>query len=318
VVTTLLMGLEVAFSIGGNASFIRAMRLLRVVRALRALQVFRSLRVARLMFASLYTIVCPLACALAFLLFILYLASLGVSQAVEQYISQDGGSEDLLELYGSLWATMFTFFIAIVGGAEWRQLLRPLHAISGVLVFLFVLVEVFAIFGITNLLTASIVEFVIRSSQTHERLAMRASMVEQRSAVNELRQELITLPPGPNGLMDRRAAAKMLKGEGKHHLESMGVEVQTALGLLKMLDTEDTGYIHVDEFLCSLSQLQAENMSVHMTTTIYESKKILQSIAALRRSMEESWFQAAMGRVGTLQSAHGVASGTSGPRLARG
>jgi len=268
------------------------------------------------MFSSLYNIIGPLACALTFLLFILYLTALGVSQTVEQHITEDGGSEDLLELYGSLWATMFTFFMAIMGGAEWQQILRPLRAVSGLLVLLFALVEVFAIFGVMNLLTATIVDGVIRNSQTNERLALRASMVEQRSAVNELRQALITVPPGTNGMMERRLAAKVLKGEGSIHLEGMGIDVQTALGLLKMLDTEDVGCIHVDEFLCSLSQLQAENMSVHMTTTIYESKKILQSIAGLRRLMEESWLQAAaMGRVGSFIPSGVVASGTSKPRL---
>jgi len=199
---------------------------------------------------------------------------------------------------------MFTFLMAGMGGAEWRQLLQPLHAVSGLLVFLFVVVEVFAIFGVANLLTAIVVDGVIRNSQTNDRLAMRASMVEQRSAVNELRHVLVTLPPRTNGLIERRHAAKVLKGKGNDHLESMGIELQTALGMLKMLDTEDSGCIHVDEFLCSLSQLQAENMSVHMTTTIYESKKILHSIAALRRLMEESSCSraAAKGRVGSFSS----------------
>ena len=41
---------------------------------------------------------------------------------------------------------------------------------------------------------AIIIDGVILNSQTNERLAMRASMVEQRSAVNELRELLIALP----------------------------------------------------------------------------------------------------------------------------
>jgi len=296
VVATVFMGLEVAFSVGSNASFMRAVRLFRFIRAIRALEVFRFFKTVRLMLLSFQDAIWPLTYGLVLLLFILYLAALGVSQFVEQYISENGSSEDLLELYGSLGAIMFTFSMAIMSGAEWRRLLQPLQAMSGFLVFLFVLIQVFAVLGIMNLLNAIIVDGVIRNSQTNERLAMSARMLEQKSAVGELRQLLLGQNPSSTGAVARSAVAKVLKGDGKQYLEMMGLQVQNSIGLLKLLDTEEAGCVLIEEFLCSLSQLQAENMSVHMTTTIYESRKILQSIAALRRLMEEmSGFQAMAG-----------------------
>merc|ERR1712032_823617 len=60
----------------------------------------------------------------------------------------------------------------------------------------------------------------------------------------------------------------------------------TAIGLLKLLDTEETGHVLIDEFLCSLNRLHGDNLSVHLATNMHESKKILQSIAQVRRLLE--------------------------------
>ena len=64
------------------------------------------------------------------------------------------------------------------------------------------------------------------------------------------------------------------------------MDPQTALNLLKLLDTEDSGTMLVEEFLCNLNQLHGDNLSVHLATNLHESKKILRGIAQVKRLLE--------------------------------
>jgi len=293
VVATVLLGIEVLGIVVsvGNATFVRSLRLLRLLRAFRMFKLFRGMRVIRLLLTSIGTVLRPLVATLGLLAFVLYIATLGLGQAVLSYMEQNQGAlsndHPVMEMYGSPWIMMVSLLAACVGGADWLVLLRPLRDVSSLLVLFFVVVVVFVIFGLANLLTSVLTDSIIRDGRTSERLLIRARFGEHQSALNRLRDFLSESANLKGGLMERQVASKALKSEeGTRILKAADVEPQTALGLLKLLDTEGTGAIIVEEFLCSLTQLQAENLSVHMATNMYESRKILRSIAEVKRLLE--------------------------------
>merc|ERR1711971_1325723 len=92
--------------------------------------------------------------------------------AVLEYMIRNQGAssnDQVMEMYGSPWIMMVTFLSACVGGADWIAILRPIRAISDLLVPIFIVVMVFVIFGLANLLTTVLTDSVLRDSRTNER-----------------------------------------------------------------------------------------------------------------------------------------------------
>jgi hypothetical protein len=232
------------------------------------------------------------------LAFTLYVATLGLGQAVLEYMILNQGAlhndHPVMEMYGSPWAMMLTLLAASVGAADWLDLLRPLRHVSAFTVPIFVLLMIFLTFGLANMVTSVLTDIVIRDSRTGERKVMSARLGEHQSALNRLRHLLFESGPLQDGQMERKDASRAIKSEhGKKILKDANVMPQTALGLLKLLDTEGTGIVVVEEFLLTLTQLQAEDNSVHLATNIYESRKILRKLAELKRLVEFEAFNPA-------------------------
>jgi hypothetical protein len=243
----------------------------------------------RLLLRSVPKVVEPMIYTTGFLLFILYLSSLGLTQIVHTYVDHHPEATldaNLRDLYGSIWATMFTLLVAIVGNGDWLQLVQPISGISVFLVPVFVIIAFLCVAGVSNLLIAVQVDRVIRDGQVDDRMQMRESLATKQSSINELRHVLSTTRGCTRGLLWRREAGRALRGPGREHLQSMGLELQTALGLLSMLDKEHQGFVNLEEFLCCLSQLLAENVSVHMATTLYECRRIGHQIQMLHNLVE--------------------------------
>merc|ERR1711983_543411 len=107
------------------------------------------MRVTRLLLTSFHSIMKPLIAMLGLLAFTLYVATLGLGQAVLEYMEQNQGAltndHPVLEMYGSPWVMMVTLLAACVGGADWVALLRPLRQVSSLIVPFFIVVVVFVI-----------------------------------------------------------------------------------------------------------------------------------------------------------------------------
>jgi len=233
----------------------------------------------------------PLIATLGLISFVIYISMLGLGQAVLEYMMQNQGelSNDhpVIETYGSPWRTMVTLLAACSGGADWITILRPIRDVSSWLEPAFILTVVFVIFGFANLLTSMLTDRVIRHTQTQERLFISEAWESRQGSINHLRELFASTGSLENGQIGRRLAGKLISsGDGQRILHEAGLDPSTALGLLKLLDTEDSGHVVVEEFLCNLNQLHGDNLSVHLATNMQESKKILRGISQVKRLLE--------------------------------
>merc|ERR1719272_655998 len=55
--------------------------------------------------------------------------------------------------YGSLYESMFSLLAAILGGADWMEILRPLRQVSEIYSITFAFYIVFTVVGVLNILT---------------------------------------------------------------------------------------------------------------------------------------------------------------------
>merc|ERR1712226_1775914 len=67
------------------------------------------------------------------------------------------------------------------------------------------------------------------------------------------------------------------------HLNVLGIQVNEAVGLFKLLDQDDSGEIHVEEFVMGCVRLKGGAKGIDLATLMYENKKLVEHIACLDR-----------------------------------
>jgi len=209
---------------------------------------------------------------------IVLLQLLDVSIAATQTIDVE-----IVHLYGSLGDSIFTLFMSLSGGLDWRECLNPLLAISGWFRLFFALFVGFMHFGMLNVFSAIFVYFVTRFVNQHHEEDIRDTWEADSAVIEELEQILTTENSRHDGRITFKRLKQILNDKGITHLKKIGLDVATVMGVFNMLNAEETGTILIDELACSLMQLKGTPDSGHIATVMYENKRLMNSINQLFR-----------------------------------
>jgi len=296
IVIITLSVLEVTFSYMdevfpfGNLSYLRVLKILRVVRVTRCFRWSAWPRGIRLILDYVSDSFFTVCWIILVLMFFLYLGALGLTQLVEVHIeSIDFGTldEEVLELYGSVSDTMLTLLMAVSGGAQWRDLLKPLESVHlEYYRLIFAGCVVGLTFGVLNLLLAIIIEIVHDFTVRDSERTLSSQAVRDQAVVKELKEILIDAHTWEDGKISEAGFSKVLHGDGAECLATLGLEAPVAKGLFGMLDADHNGRVRIEELACSIMQLKSNSAGLHVATVMYESKKILMSVKALSRQLQ--------------------------------
>ncbi|CAE7239199.1 CACNA1B, partial [Symbiodinium necroappetens] len=148
--------------IGLDMSYIRLLRLLRALRSFRIIRVLRFFRELRVMLLSIMNSIAPLLWAIVFLALTIGVFSIvflqGVTSFIHDVLSSNVSIEGVRTYYSSFPMASFSLFMAITGGDDWWNLVRPLLEISEVYAVLFVLYISLMVLGVMNIITGIFVE----------------------------------------------------------------------------------------------------------------------------------------------------------------
>jgi len=277
----------------GNLSYLRVLRIIRVLRATQSFQVMAWSRGMRLILDTVSDSFITVFWVITVFLFFLYLAALGLTQLVEVHIESISFGildQEVLDLYGSVSDTMFTLLMAISGGAQWRDLLKPLESINlGYYRTIFSACVVALTFGVLNLLLAVIIGIANDLTARDRERILSSKAVTDQAVAEELRDILMDSQTKHDGKISGAGLSKVLQGAGAKCLASLGLEVSVVKGLFSMLEADGHGRVRIDELACSIMQLKADPAGLHVATVMYESKKILMSVKALSQLMQNKF-----------------------------
>jgi len=127
---------------GGNFSFARVMRILKMTKMLRVARVMRFFSELRLIMHMIFYSVPVFLWTLVMLLSILYVFGIIFLQGLEGYLSDpsmysEEYDESLKKLWGSVGTGMISLFMALTGGLDWRDAADPLTAAGEIYYALF-------------------------------------------------------------------------------------------------------------------------------------------------------------------------------------
>jgi len=275
--------------------FIRVIRLFRISRVVQTLgRSSRWVFEVMLLFECIRTSLIPLA-TIFFLVFILgLLLTMALAQVIVSSLA--GVKEflphrDLERFYGSLWDTYFTLVTAIIGGAEWRELLAPLDEFSTWYRFAFSLLVGFMKVGALNIVAAVLFVYVLHH---RESLLQREAFMHQerdRETLKELRDLFRASQKEKQGKVTEKTCLRVLEGQGIKHLKALGLTVAKGMGLFRMMDGDKYHRKDVEEFLLLLAHSNGDHDLMLSAMVRCESNRILHKIDRVLKLAETRFAQ---------------------------
>jgi len=273
-----------------DLTFMRSLRFLRAVRAIRVFRVVRVVRELRLMVASVICSLPSLMWASIFLCFVLFLFSIFIITDVSSHIrSQSTVDPGFDDFYGSLGGSMFSLFMAITGGYDWREILRPLQEINYYFYTVFFIFYVsFTVFGVMNVLTAVFVDAAGRISEIDRDLVIQEQMMETSSSVSALRKVFKDADVHNQNLLNKRQLEAHLQDSTViAYLKFLELEVFEVKGLFKLLDTREKGVVDIDEFVIGMMRLKGPARGYDVALLMHDIEKIGLILGAFMKFVED-------------------------------
>jgi len=257
-----------------NLSFARVLKLLKMIRVVRVARVARVLRELRTLVASIVISVRSLLWTGILLLLMVYMVGLFLTQMVsEARIAGELDAqveESLVYFYGSLPLSMLSLFMAITGGVDWDDLMRPLSdGISWGFAWLYVIYVGFSTMCLMNVVTGVFVDSVlVRAKLDREQFLVRnageiMSASGDGGALN-LEQFL--------ALVDTPPMQEFFKG--------IDANVTEAARLFSVVDVDESGLVDAEEFLTGCLRL-------HGPAKALDTAVLVQNVVNLGRDFKK-------------------------------
>lgn len=275
---------------GGGQSQTRVLRVLRVARITRAIRVVRMVRFFRELRMMVYSVLMSggsLVWSMLLFFIIIYMFGMYFCQMVVYHLSDinfqpDGhlGEHDikvLLFRWGNLANCWYTLFLSMTGGVSWGEVVNPLILIHWSHSLAMILFMFFTIFVVTNIITGIFVDTAIQSAQSDREQVIQDQLHEHNSSVKLMKEIFREADTDNTGDITLQEFEDHLKNkEVLAHLKSIGLDFDEALGLFKLLDTDGSFAVGIDEFVSGCMRLKGGAKSIDLATLMYENKRLME------------------------------------------
>lgn len=257
------------------------MRLLRVVRIVRIMRVMRVLKILRFVHALrtlVYSILCTMRSlfwAMLLLMIILYMFGILFTQAAVDHLkTEDTVPDNLSDYWDSVLKSMFTLFKVITGGVTWEVAAKPLGIVGATWLFAFIVYVVFALFAVTNVITAVFCQSAIESAQHDFDFIVQSHLNEVRMYNQKTEQLFYEADVNHSGVLDIKEFESYLQDDRvRAYFASLELDTQDAWTLFKLLDTDQNNCIDLGEFLRGCFRLRGSARAVELAKLEEENKK---------------------------------------------
>eukprot|EP00931_Biecheleriopsis_adriatica_P106837 TRINITY_DN81212_c0_g1_i1.p1 TRINITY_DN81212_c0_g1~~TRINITY_DN81212_c0_g1_i1.p1 ORF type:complete len:700 (+),score=121.82 TRINITY_DN81212_c0_g1_i1:46-2100(+) len=243
-----------------NLSILRIVRVVRITRVLRIIRVMKFFRDLRILLAAIASTLKAASFAFLLILIAMYTFGMGITQLVAEFISDARArgeplpdDDPLVFFFGSIWKALFTMFISISGGVDWKDVASPLIDANP-------LSAVFYVVYVAFMLLCA-----IESAGKDKENIIQLQMSEKHRYVNTLAGLFRSWDDSQDGKCTIEEFKRhMHDPETEALLMSLEIEVRDALMLFETLDANRSGEIDLQEFVAGCIQLRGSAKAIHM------------------------------------------------------
>jgi len=235
-----------------NMTFLRMFRMLRLCRIFRLVRLMQFVGELNAIVSSIANSMRPLFWTMVLLSLLIYIVGILFTQLVFTHaIDTDGGYSSDPELaywWGSLSRVFLSLYQAIMGGVDWDDLTRPLMKISWYFGPMFVLYMAFAMLAMMNVITGIFVNSAIAHAEQ-----------EKDQDFSSMSRELFCEEDEDETEVTWDVFEKHVNQPGNFqaYVRSIGIEPKDAKIMFKLLDSDESGSLDMDELLGGMIRLRA-------------------------------------------------------------
>eukprot|EP00928_Gymnodinium_smaydae_P044249 TRINITY_DN29523_c0_g8_i1.p1 TRINITY_DN29523_c0_g8~~TRINITY_DN29523_c0_g8_i1.p1 ORF type:complete len:576 (-),score=139.20 TRINITY_DN29523_c0_g8_i1:148-1875(-) len=256
----------------GNISVLRVIRIVRITRVLRIIRVMKFFQDLRILVAAIASTLKTAAFAFMLIMFTMYMFGIAITQMVAEYykerkaagspVAQD---DDLIQFFGSIFLTIFTLFMTVAGGIDWRDAAVPLLNSSSIAFLFFIMYVMLMILCVMNVLTGIFCQSAIDTAAADKESVIQIHLQEKQRFIETLQTMFDKMDNSRTGILRVEDFHTHLSEETMQAmLKSLEIEVRDALTLFELLDTDGSGEVDINEFVTGCITLRGGAKAVHM------------------------------------------------------
>eukprot|EP00931_Biecheleriopsis_adriatica_P022197 TRINITY_DN14331_c0_g2_i1.p1 TRINITY_DN14331_c0_g2~~TRINITY_DN14331_c0_g2_i1.p1 ORF type:complete len:600 (+),score=90.10 TRINITY_DN14331_c0_g2_i1:92-1891(+) len=286
-------------------SHLRVFRLLRLVRIFRGMKILRVLRFVgslRTLLHSVLTTVKSLAWTILLLVLLFYAFGVALTQASSDHcraeaIERSGGDGnakpacqlDTVALYwGTLPESMLTLFMAVTGGVSWELCLAPLREVSALAVVTFIAYINFTVLALLNVVTGVFCHSAIESASADKDIAAMVQLSNQKKYAATIRTMFAEIDEDAGGCITLDELESALSDENFcAYLESIEISTSDAWTLFKLIDSDKSGNLDLEEFVAGCMSLRGPASAMQVAKMNVDNCNARRGIQHLERSLRK-------------------------------
>eukprot|EP00927_Polykrikos_kofoidii_P081891 TRINITY_DN7986_c0_g1_i3.p1 TRINITY_DN7986_c0_g1~~TRINITY_DN7986_c0_g1_i3.p1 ORF type:complete len:759 (-),score=123.21 TRINITY_DN7986_c0_g1_i3:170-2374(-) len=271
------------------ARLVRFVRIMKVVRIIRMLRFLRSLRVLA---SSILGTLRSLVWAMLLLCIIMYCFAVLFAGASVLYLTdgdlppQEGVT--LLKYFGTVPRSTLTLFQTITGGLSWEVLVVPLLGVHPFYMIAFFVYVVFAMFAVLNVVTGVFCQGAIESAvQDQEEITQQQlSSIGHYSTL--LRKLFFDIDAESSGTITLGAFERYMQDKTvKAYFQSLGLHVNEAWSLFKLIDKDREHAINIEDFVEGCLRMRGNAKSLEVNEMMYQNRWMMDKMVDVLDVIEE-------------------------------
>jgi len=281
----------VGASDGGVVAYFSLLRVLRIVRivriakVIRVMQFFRELRM--MVFSilgclkSLLWVVLVL-CVMFYVFGICFTAATLTHLDTSDKVTKANETGDLHKSFGTLDRSMLSLYMAMSGGNDWAMYYDALMPLAFQYRMIFLFFISFALFAVVNIVTGVFVEAAMQANTNDREVVVHEEMQAKKLYLDSMRAIFEEMDNDNSGCVSGKEFSERLNDERViAYFNSLKLDISDALTVFKLLDSDHSGEVEIDEFLEGCYRLQGDSRSLDMKIMQYQVKFLSDSFDGL-------------------------------------
>lgn len=280
--------------------FARSVRLARALRGIRVMRLLRYIGPLRILVLSIMSSMASLMWTLVLLLLLFYSFGVLFTQLVTDecriqaiLLTDDVNSipkctNEYAVYWESIPESMLTLFMAISGGMDWQDSMKPLKEISILAVLCLVMYMTITYFAIVNVITGVFVTTAMETTSADKDLAVMKQLQKYNAQVEDLGSLFTEISGGVHREVSiEQLRTAMAIPRFRAFLQELGIDAGEVGVLFKLLDADANGLVEREEFVKGCMNLIGTAKSLHLARMSYENKVTRRMIKEVRHKVSE-------------------------------
>jgi len=271
-------------------SMLRIARLLRVVRRTKAMWVIKLIKELRIMVLCLVGALKSLCWSMVLLFIVLTVFGVFFTDGAVAYIQHEpmgsNSSTELRKYFGTLSKSVLSLYKSMAGGEDWAVVLDALAPLPYEYSLFFLFFIAFSTLALMNVVTAVFVGAALQRTQQDRELVVQEQMEFRAEFQHTMEQIFYELDANGSGELNFDEFESYMEDANiKAFLSTCQLDIAQVRLMFKLLDTDGTGSVDLDEFITGCFRLRGGATSLDVAFLSHKVEEVQKDIAVVQDSM---------------------------------